>query len=77
MVALEMGGSAPNVLNAANEVAVAAFLDRRLAYTAIAEVIHATLDWQSGQSHTSLSSLEDIITLDEQSRIAARRASTG
>ena len=75
--ALQAGQGACIALNAANEVAVAAFLDKRLTYTAIADVIHATLDWQSGQSHTSLSSLDDIITLDERSRSAARRAATG
>jgi 1-deoxy-D-xylulose-5-phosphate reductoisomerase len=61
-------------LNAANEVAVAAFLDKRLAYTKIAQVIEATLNWQSGQPEASLSSLDDIIALDELSRQAAHRA---
>jgi 1-deoxy-D-xylulose-5-phosphate reductoisomerase len=42
--ALEQGGSAPVVLNAANEVAVAAFLDRRIAFTRIAELIERALD---------------------------------
>jgi 1-deoxy-D-xylulose-5-phosphate reductoisomerase len=37
------GGSLPAVLNAANEVAVAAFLDRQLAYTGIAAVVEETL----------------------------------
>jgi 1-deoxy-D-xylulose-5-phosphate reductoisomerase len=37
------GGTAPAVLNAANEVAVAAFLDRRIAFTAIGEVVEETL----------------------------------
>ena len=42
--ALRAGGTAPAVLNAANEVAVAAFLDGQLPFLAIAEVIEATLD---------------------------------
>jgi 1-deoxy-D-xylulose-5-phosphate reductoisomerase len=42
--AAEAGGTAPCVLNAANEVAVHAFLDRRLAFMGIAEVIERTLD---------------------------------
>jgi len=37
--ALETGGSAPAVLNAANEVAVQAFLDRRIPYPAIVEMV--------------------------------------
>ncbi len=42
--ALRSGGNAATVLNAANEVAVAAFLDGRLPFLAIAEIIAATLD---------------------------------
>jgi len=42
--ALRAGGTAPAVLNAANEVAVDAFLGGRLRYTAIAQVIGDTLD---------------------------------
>jgi 1-deoxy-D-xylulose-5-phosphate reductoisomerase len=41
--ALRAGGTAPAMLNAANEVAVAAFLEGRLRYTAIPEVIDAVL----------------------------------
>jgi 1-deoxy-D-xylulose-5-phosphate reductoisomerase len=62
-------------LNAANEVAVAAFLERRLAYTQISQVIEDTLSWQAGQSTRQLESLGDIIALDEHARSAARRAS--
>jgi 1-deoxy-D-xylulose-5-phosphate reductoisomerase len=42
--ALRAGGNAATILNAANEVAVAAFLDGRLPFLAIAKVIAATLD---------------------------------
>ncbi|MFA6443170.1 MAG: 1-deoxy-D-xylulose-5-phosphate reductoisomerase [Sterolibacterium sp.] len=42
--ALDAGGSAPTVLNAANEVAVAAFLARQLPFLKIADVIAAVLD---------------------------------
>jgi len=41
--ALETGGTAPAILNAANEIAVAAFLDRRIAFTAIPRIIEDTL----------------------------------
>src|SRR3954468_2715152 len=40
----QAGGTAPCVLNAADEVAVAAFLDGRIPFTAIAEVVERTLD---------------------------------
>src|SRR5439155_1131427 len=42
--ALEHGGGAPVVLNAANEIAVAAFLDRRIGFTEIARLIEWALD---------------------------------
>ena len=42
--ALEAGGAAPTILNAANEVAVAAFVSKQLGFTAIAALVEATLD---------------------------------
>jgi len=71
--ALKAGQGACIALNAANEVAVAAFLDERLGYTQIARVIESTLSWYSGQNDSELASLEDIIALDERARFAARR----
>jgi 1-deoxy-D-xylulose-5-phosphate reductoisomerase len=46
--AARAGGTAPCILNAANEVAVYAFLDGRLAFTGIPDVIAATLDQMPG-----------------------------
>ncbi len=68
--ALEKGGNAPAVLNAANEVAVEAFLNAGLAFTRIPEVIRDTLahvPWQT------LKSLEDVLAADLDSREAAQR----
>ena len=59
------GGSSPAVLNAADEVAVAAFLDGRLGFLGITEVVSATLetaDWRS------LDSVEDVIAADREGR---------
>jgi 1-deoxy-D-xylulose-5-phosphate reductoisomerase len=42
--ALEIGGAAPTILNAANEVAVDAFLHDRLGFTGIVDLVRATLD---------------------------------
>jgi 1-deoxy-D-xylulose-5-phosphate reductoisomerase len=59
------GGSSPAVLNAADEVAVAAFLDRRLGFLGIAEVVSATLqtaDWRP------LETVEDVIAADREGR---------
>ena len=63
------GGSAPAWLNAANEVAVAAFLDGRLSWCGIAEVVAATLDSHSG---TELRSVEDVLDADAAARERAR-----
>src|SRR5688572_19133156 len=48
--ALRAGGAAPAVLNAANEVAVASFLEGRLGFTSIPVVIERTLNAHEGQS---------------------------
>ena len=52
--ALRSGGSLPVVLNAANEVAVAAFLSGRLSFLSIAEVIAATMDAHRPETVTTL-----------------------
>ncbi len=66
--ALAAGGSAATTLNAANEVAVAAFLDGRLPYLAIAEVIAAVLDALPG---AALADLEAVQGADQAARAAA------
>src|SRR5215813_12296876 len=54
--AIEMGGTAPAVLNAADEIAVASFLDRRISFTEIPSVVRATLEAHSRQNGGSLDS---------------------
>jgi 1-deoxy-D-xylulose-5-phosphate reductoisomerase len=66
--ALRAGGSAPTVLNAANEVAVAAFLDGRLSFLAIARVIGDTLD---AMPVTKVSDLPAILAEDARARAMA------
>ena len=63
--ALEQGGGAPTILNAANEVAVSAFLQRQLGFLSIPEVIAATLD--AGLDGDS-DSLDGLIALDAAAR---------
>jgi 1-deoxy-D-xylulose-5-phosphate reductoisomerase len=58
--ALKRGGSAPAVLNAANEVAVAAFLDNKIGFLAIPEVIRQTLDEIADSPLTDLNSVLDV-----------------
>jgi len=62
------GGTAPAWLNAANEVAVAAFLAGRIAWSQIADVLDATLALHDGAPATDL---EAIIDTDTRARIAA------
>ena len=69
--ALRAGQGACIVLNAANEVAVDAFLNGRLRYTAIASVIEAALDWHAGQPTQDFSTLDDVLALDALARVRA------
>jgi 1-deoxy-D-xylulose-5-phosphate reductoisomerase len=62
------GGSAPAWLNAANEVAVAAFLDRRLPWLAIAAVVAETLEMHDG---AALTTVEDVLEADRTARAKA------
>src|SRR3954463_4855158 len=66
--ALERGGTAPAVLNAANEVAVDAFLAARLPFTSIARVISETLEAVPGAPADDLSA---VMAADEQGRRVA------
>jgi 1-deoxy-D-xylulose-5-phosphate reductoisomerase len=69
--ALEMGGTAPAALNAANEEAVAAFLDGRAPFPAIPETIEAAL---LAEPPTAAGSLEDVLDADHRARERARQA---
>lgn len=64
--AIKMGGSATIVLNAANEVAVAAFLDGQIDFTDIAALIEQTL--QQAAITNDISSLERILEADAMAR---------
>src|SRR5438067_660325 len=66
--ALERGGTAPAVLNAANEVAVDAFLAGRLSFTGIARVIADTLDAVPTAQATDL---QAVMAADGEARRAA------
>ncbi|WP_315131074.1 1-deoxy-D-xylulose-5-phosphate reductoisomerase [Achromobacter marplatensis] len=66
--ALRAGQAACVALNAANEVAVEAFLGGRLAYTWIPRVIEASLEWQARQASVTLNSLDDVLALDSDAR---------
>jgi 1-deoxy-D-xylulose-5-phosphate reductoisomerase len=68
--ALAAGGSAPIVLNAANEEAVAAFLDGGLPFLAIADVIESTLE---STPSAPVDTLADVVDVDLTARRVAQR----
>jgi 1-deoxy-D-xylulose-5-phosphate reductoisomerase len=68
--AMQAGGSAPTVLNAANEMAVAAFLQGRLAFTSIATIIERVLESAEAVELTDLDAVE---LADRSARALAER----
>ncbi|SFV79414.1 1-deoxy-D-xylulose 5-phosphate reductoisomerase [hydrothermal vent metagenome] len=66
--ALKQGGSAMGTINAANEVAVDAFLNHQIKFLEIPNIIEQTL---TQAKHTTLSSLDAIIANDRQARVIA------
>lgn len=72
IAALERGGAAPAVLNAANEIAVAAFLQRRLPFLGIAALVEATLgEFEAAGRLGAANDLETIIEIDRIARISS------
>ena len=67
--ALEQGGAAPIVLNAANEIAVAAFLDRQIGFGEIAEHVEAALGQVAAPAPRSIA---DVIDIDRAARDTVR-----
>lgn len=63
-------GTAPAMLNAANEVAVAAFLERRIRFTEIARIISFVLDREPARSAACL---DDVLAADQRARVLAER----
>jgi len=79
--ALELGGYAPAAMNAANEVAVAAFLDRRIGFLDIAAAVAETLDRMNSigglPGGASGDALETAIMTDESARRVAAEVLEG
>jgi len=76
--ALNAGGGAPAAMNAANEVAVAAFLDRRIGFLDIAPLVSETLDRMNGAGElgagTGDDALETAMMIDASARRVAEEA---
>jgi 1-deoxy-D-xylulose-5-phosphate reductoisomerase len=66
--ALRTGGTAPAILNAANEIAVAAFLDNRLRFVEIPRIIESVMQ---RIATTRAGSIEDVLDADRLARDAA------
>jgi 1-deoxy-D-xylulose-5-phosphate reductoisomerase len=71
--ALTRGGSAPCIMNAANEIAVQAFLDERIGFLDIADKVAATLEAADKRGlMRPLATLDDVLSADGESRKLAR-----
>ncbi len=68
--AIQLGGLAPTHLNAADEIGVAAFLNREIPFTGIPRLIESVLE--SGKSSAKADSIESILEADAWARKAAR-----
>jgi len=66
--AIEAGGGAPAILNAANEVAVAAFLDGQVGFIQITQTVENVLEHMQAPAPDSV---EDVLALDAQARAIA------
>lgn len=66
--ALRRGGAVPTLLNAANEVAVAAFLAGEIGFLDIPGVVEDTMD---AASASALTTLEDVLAADAEARVRA------
>ncbi|MBI1749975.1 MAG: 1-deoxy-D-xylulose-5-phosphate reductoisomerase [Acidobacteria bacterium] len=71
--ALRKGGALPCALNAADEVAVAAFLERRLSFPGIAAVVEDVLE---KMPRMKLARMEDVLAADREARRLAQEAVT-
>jgi 1-deoxy-D-xylulose-5-phosphate reductoisomerase len=70
---LQSGGNAPTILNAANEVAVESFLDRRIGFLGIAQIVEQTLNaFERVSNGRAPATLEDVLELDSAARVKAR-----
>jgi 1-deoxy-D-xylulose-5-phosphate reductoisomerase len=69
--ALRAGGAMPTVFNAANEVAVAAFLDGKIGFGGIARLVEATME-AAAKTNALPTSADDALSIDHSSRNRAR-----
>ena len=71
--ALRAGGAMPTILNAANEIAVAAFMAGKIGFYAISEKVETVCSIFSGRNMTAPASISDALAIDGEAREAARQ----
>ena len=67
----ELGGGLPAIFNAANEVAVDAFLNGLISFAQIVDIVDATVQKLGGNSPVTIRSLSDVSAIEEDSRVVA------
>jgi len=70
--ALRAGGLSPAALNAANEIAVGAFLERRIRFTDISDTVHHVLDIMANADLAQSMTLDSVLHVDGEARRIAR-----
>ena len=68
----ELGGGLPAVYNAANEVAVAAFLAQRIKFTAIIELVEQVVQSFGGNTPTTIRDISDVSAIEQSARMKAQ-----
>jgi 1-deoxy-D-xylulose-5-phosphate reductoisomerase len=69
----ELGGGLPAIFNAANEVAVAAFITGLIPFTKIVDVVDTTVQKLGGNSPITIGSLSDVSAIEDDARVLANQ----
>ncbi|MGL4495276.1 MAG: 1-deoxy-D-xylulose-5-phosphate reductoisomerase, partial [Beijerinckiaceae bacterium] len=69
--AMHAGGPMPTILNAANEIAVQGFMERRFLFGGIARLVERAIAWGSGQRFPAPASIGDALAIDHETRAHA------
>jgi 1-deoxy-D-xylulose-5-phosphate reductoisomerase len=69
----ELGGGLPAIFNAANEVAVEAFINGAIPFVKIVDVVDATVQKLGGNSPITIGSLSDVSAIEDDARVLANQ----
>ena len=69
----ELGGGLPAIFNAANEVAVEAFINGSIPFVKIVDVVDATVQKLGGNSPITIRSLSDVSAIEDDARVLANQ----